>query len=159
MRTRRLSLLLLAALASGPAAAKSWKGIDPGVTTRDELMLSFGRPSRVVDEAGYQLLAYFEKEAIAGTTQVQFRVNPRSRTVDRIDVFPDAAIDWDNVAGTYGPECRTVAIAEKAKVACHFQRELKGGRAYFDYPTLGLQVIFNDQDLVEVMVFTRPKKK
>jgi hypothetical protein len=42
----RLALLLVLALIAGPAAASDWGGIEPGVTTVDQVRERYGQPSK-----------------------------------------------------------------------------------------------------------------
>src|SRR3712207_4173397 len=103
MRTPRLLPALVLALTglSLPALAKPWQGIDPGVSKRAEVLEKFGTPSRTVTQDGKEIIAYFQAEAIKGTTQAQFRVDPKTGTVERIDVFPGPVVDKDTIEASY----------------------------------------------------------
>src|SRR5215831_15312954 len=107
MRRPAPRLLLLVPLLLLPAAAraKAWNGIEPGVTRRDEVLKRFGPPSKTVTVSGKEVLAYTDSSAMKGTSQAQFRVDPGTGVVERIDVFPATAVDRDTVEATFGPIC------------------------------------------------------
>src|SRR4051794_37264753 len=108
------ALLLLAAT----AGAKPWNGVDPGTTKREDLVKKFGEPSRAVQLEGKEVLAYFGPQAIKGTSQTQFRVDPTTQLVERIDVFPGPVIEKDAVESTYGPNCN----AGGGGAVCYFKK-------------------------------------
>ena len=96
-------LLLLALLTPGLVHARPWNGIEPGVTSRDEVVKRFGPPTKTLNVDGHQVLAYTGASAIKGTAQAQFRVDVASGLVERIDVFPGPVVDRDTVESSYGP--------------------------------------------------------
>src|SRR5688572_28599053 len=102
MRTLVLVTILTTAL---PAHAKPWQTIEPGVSKRADVLKRFGEPSRTVTTEGKEVIAYFEQRAIKGTSQAQFRVDPATKVVERIDVFPGPVIEKDTVEESYGPAC------------------------------------------------------
>src|SRR5262245_33756693 len=87
------------------ALTKSWNGITPGMSTRDDVVQKFGEPSKVVTAGGREVLAYQKGKLIKGTKQTQFRIAPKTQVVERIDVFPEPQLSLDDVANAYGPAC------------------------------------------------------
>lgn len=151
-------IALLAALLAGAAAtAKPWNGIEPGATTRDEVVRRFGDPSRVVTPTeGVEVLAYFKDRAIKGTQQVQFKVDAKSRVVQRIDVFPLSAIDVEAVENTYGAACPQGAASEGP---CYLKKVTDDFRVYFHYHRVGLAVFFEaDGKTVNSLIFEAAKR-
>jgi hypothetical protein len=143
-----LFLLLLPAVAQ----ARAWNGIEPGVSSRDEVLKRFGPPTKTLSVDGHQVLAYTGASAIKGTAQAQFRVDPQTGLVERIDVFPGPTVDRETVESSYGPPCP--ASGGAASGTC-FQRKLtEEFRTYYFYPHLGLAVFFEeDGDRVQSFVF------
>jgi hypothetical protein len=146
----RTTTLLLVLLASTPALAKSWQGIDPGTSKRAQIVEKFGEPSRTATSDGKEVLAYFEKSAIKGTKQVQFRVDPATQLVERIDVFPSVAVDRDMVENTYGPPCPS---GKETKAVCYVKKMTEDFRTYLVYQRSGL-VVFLQEDGKQVHSFT-----
>ncbi len=152
---RRLLLVTLL-LVAVVARAKAWNGIEPGVTRRDEVVKRFGAPSKTVTVSGKEVLAYTDSAAMKGTSQAQFRVDPSTGVVQRIDVFPATVIDHDTVEATFGPACPKASAPQPA--AC-FQKKLTDDfRTYYVYPRLGLAVFFDEtDDRVQSFVYTSPR--
>jgi len=148
------SLLLL--LVAGAAAAKAWNGIEPGVSHRDDVVKRFGPPNKTVTVSGKEVLAYTDAASLKGTSQAQFRIDPPSGVVERIDVFPATVIDRDTVENTFGPPCPKPGAPQPA--AC-FQKKLTDDfRTYYVYARLGLAVFFDEsEDRVQSFVYTPPK--
>jgi hypothetical protein len=152
---RRLLLVTLL-LVAAVAHAKAWNGIEPGVSRRDEVVKRFGLPSKTVTVSGKEVLAYTDSAAMKGTSQAQFRVDPATGVVERIDVFPATTIDRDTVEATFGPACPKAGAPQPA--AC-FQKKLTDDfRTYYVYPRLGLAVFFEEtEDRVQSFVYTAPR--
>jgi len=152
----RLPLLLLVLVAPS-ALARPWNGVEPGVTPRDEVVKRFGPPSKTLVVEGHQVLAYTGTAAIKGTSQAQFRVDPGTGVVERIDVFPGPAVDRETVESTYGPPC-PAGTAPPASGVC-FQKKLTDDfRTYYVYPRLGMAVFFDEEgDRVQSFVFQAVK--
>lgn len=150
MRVRPLLLLVL--LVPALSQARAWNGIEPGVSSRDEVVKRFGPPSKTLSVDGHQVLAYTGASAIKGTAQAQFRVDPQTGLVERIDVFPGPTVDRETVESSYGPPC---AVAGGAAVGSCFQKKLtEEFRTYYFYPHLGMAVFFEeDGDHVQSFVF------
>ena len=152
MRKAWVAVLLMA---STLAAGKAWNGVEPGGTRREDLVKRFGDPSRTVQSDGKEVLAYFGSQAIKGTSQTQFRVDPKSQQVERIDVFPGPVIERETVEATYGPPCQTKTPKE---AACYYRKLTEDFRTYLLYPRLGLAVFFNeDGKTVQSFIFQVPK--
>ncbi|MBJ6764307.1 hypothetical protein JGU66_26320 [Myxococcaceae bacterium JPH2] len=152
MRTFALVAILFAAV---PAAAKPWQGIEPGVSKREEVLKKFGEPSRTVTQDGKEVIAYFSKEAIKGTTQTQFKVDPATQFVERIDVFPGPVIDKETIENSYGPAC---PAGPAPATPCYLRKLTDDFRTYFLYPKLGLAIFFNeDGKTVHSFIFTTQK--
>ena len=149
MRALLVPLLLLAAVAQ----AKAWNGIEPGVSRRDEVVKRLGQPSKTLTVSGKEVLAYTESSAPKGTSQAQFRVDPASGLVERIDVFPSTVVDHETVEATFGPICPKTGAPQPA--AC-FQKKLTDDfRTYYVYSRLGLAVFFEEnEDRVQSFVYT-----
>jgi hypothetical protein len=146
-----LALLLLPAV----ARAQAWNGIEPGASRREDVVKRFGPPSKTLTVSGKEVLAYTEAAAMKGTSQAQFRVDPSTGLVERIDVFPATAIDHDTVEATFGPACPKAG----AQPAACFQKKLTDDfRTYYVYPRLGLAVFFDEtDDRVQSFVYTTPR--
>ncbi|XXF75538.1 hypothetical protein P2318_21030 [Myxococcaceae bacterium GXIMD 01537] len=149
------TLALVTVLAAVPALAKPWQGIDPGVSKREEVIKKFGEPSRTVTTDGKEILAYFEKEAIKGTSQAQFKVDPTTKLVERIDVFPGPVIDKATIEDTYGGAC---PAGKQPPSPCYLKKLTDDFRTYFLYSKLGLAIFFNeDGKTVHSFIFTPVK--
>ena len=151
-RTLLVTLLLLAAVAQ----AKAWNGIEPGVSRKDEVVRRFGPPSKTLTVSGKEVLAYTDSAAMKGTSQAQFRVDPATGVVERIDVFPATVIDHDTVEATFGPPCPKTGSPQPA--GC-FQKKLTDDfRTYYLYARIGLAVFFEEnEDRVQSLVYTAPR--
>lgn len=152
MRTLAVVALLLAAL---PAAAKPWQGIEPGVSKREDVIKKFGEPSRSMTQDGKEVIAYLGKEAIKGTAQAQFKVDPGTQMVERIDVFPGPVIDKETIENSYGAACPSGPMPA---TPCYLRKLTDDFRTYFLYPKLGLAIFFNeDGKTVQSFIFTTQK--
>ncbi|HZI04724.1 MAG TPA: hypothetical protein VEZ71_11910 [Archangium sp.] len=150
MRTIAIVAVLFAA---APAVAKPWQGVEPGQTRREQLIQKFGEPSRVVTAEGKEVIAYFDQRAIKGTKQVQFKVDPGTQLVERIDVFPGPVIDKESVESTYGNACPSGKAA--ASGPCYQKKLTDDFRTYMLYAKLGLAVFLNeDGKTVHSFIFT-----
>ena len=152
---RRLAILTLLVTAAA-AQAKAWNGVEPGVSRRAEVVKRFGPPSKTLTVSGKEVLAYTDAAAMKGTSQAQFRVDPQTGVVERIDVFPATAIDHDTVEATFGPPCPKSGAPQP--VTC-FQKKLTDDfRTYYVYARLGLAVFFDEtDDRVQSFVYTAPR--
>jgi len=152
MRTVALVAVLVAAM---PALAKPWQGIEPGVSKRADVLKKFGEPSRTVTADDKEIIAYFENEAIKGTSQAQFKVDTKTQVVERIDVFPGPVIDKGTIEDTYGPSCPG---GKAPATPCFLKKLTDDFRTYYLYPKLGLAIFFNeDGKTVHSFIFTTQK--
>jgi hypothetical protein len=152
MRTLAVVAVLIAAL---PALAKPWQGIEPGVSKKDDVTQKFGEPSRVVAQGEKEIIAYFGKEAIKGTTQAQFKVDSATKVVERIDVFPGPVIDKEAIENSYGPACPSGPAPASP---CYVKKVTDEFRTYYLYSKLGLAIFFNeDGKTVHSFIFTTMK--
>jgi hypothetical protein len=148
----RLALMLTLLLLASAAGARPWNGVEPGVTSRDEVVKRFGPPSKTLSVDGHPVLAYTGTGAIKGTAQAQFRVDPATGLVERIDVFPGPVVDRDTVESSYGPPCPSGSAPAPGNC---FQKKLtEDFRTYYFYARLGLAVFFDeDGDKVQSFVY------
>ena len=150
----RVSSSVLVVLLAGSALAKPWNGIEPTVTTKDAVVKKFGEPSKVTLVSGREVLTYSAFKAIKGTVQAQFRIDPATGTVDRIDVFPEPVIDQDAIEKNYGAEC-----SPGESDGCYVRRAQDKKPAYFLYAKLGLAIFFKeDGKTVQSFAFLPTKK-
>jgi len=133
------------------AAAKAWRGIDPGQSTRAEVFERFGQPGKQVELKGKLLLIYAGARKIKGTNQVHFRLDSESGVVERVDVYPGPKIERRIVEATYGPACGPNGPADKA---CYLEKRTDTGREYLAYEALGLAVFLNPAEQRKVTVFS-----
>ncbi|RKH11531.1 hypothetical protein D7V97_10930 [Corallococcus sp. CA053C] len=157
MRTPVIAVLVAVAavVVSLPASAKPWQTIEPGSSKKEDIVKKFGEPSRTMSQDGKEILAYFAKEAIKGTTQAQFKVDPATQLVERIDVFPAPIIEKDTIENSYGPACPAGAAPA---TPCYLRKLTDDFRTYFLYVKLGVAIFFNeDGKTVQSFVFTTPK--
>jgi hypothetical protein len=91
-----------------------------------------------------------------GTSQAQFRVDPSTGLVERIDVFPSTVVDHDTVEATFGPLCPKAGAPQPA--ACFNKKLTDDYRTYYVYSRLGLAVFFDEsEDRVQSFVYTAPR--
>jgi hypothetical protein len=142
-------------LAASPAVARPWQGIEPGTTRREQVVKQFGEPSRVVTSEGKEIIAYYEKAAIKGTTQVQFKVDSNTRLVERIDIFPGPVVERETVESTYGPSCPSGKSKARASSPCFVKKLTDDFRTYLLYKSLGMAVFLNeDGKTVNSFIYT-----
>ncbi len=139
MRSRWLGLLLFALLAPATASARTWKGVNPGTTTQQEVVDKFGEPTTKTKRPGRTVLAYYGEQALEGTRQAQFHVDGQGVVVE-ITIFLTALLDADSIEGTYGkPPQRTFVEDTFQKV--------------WVYPQAGVTVYFGKDGNVEALSF------
>src|SRR6266540_3986294 len=139
MRSIRLALLVAVALVPALATARAWKGINPGVTTQAEVIEKFGEPTTKTKRTGRTVLAYYGEQALEGTRQAQFHVDPQGVILE-ITIFLTAQLDAESIEGTYGkPPQRTFVEDTFQKV--------------WLYPQAGVTVYFNKEGNVEALTF------
>ncbi len=139
MRLVQLALMLPLLLGSGSALARPWRGITPGTTASAEVEKKFGEPTTRTKRGGRTVLAYYGDQALEGTRQAQFHVDPRGVVVE-ITIFLTAQLDAETIEGTYGkPPQRTFVEDTFQKV--------------WLYPQQGVTVYFNKEGSVEALSF------
>lgn len=138
MRLVQLAFLL-AALAPGLATARTWKGINPGTSTQQEVIDRFGEPTTKTKRPGRVILAYYGEQALEGTRQAQFHLDEKG-LVTEITIFLTAQLDQESIEGTYGkPPQRTFVEDTFQKV--------------WVYPQAGVTVYFGKDGNVEALTF------
>lgn len=148
-------LLVAAVLASAVAFAKPWHGLEPGVSTREDVIKSFQLPSKIlVGKDGKETLGYFGAKAIKGTTQAQFKIDNDKR-IERIDIFPAAKITRETIESGYGSACPDGVIGDDP---CYVKKVTDDKREYLHYVTIGVAVFLKPDNTVGSMVFTPMKK-
>ncbi|MFO0600052.1 MAG: hypothetical protein U0228_32380 [Myxococcaceae bacterium] len=147
----RLVASLLALWGSG-ALAKPWQGITPGGSSGIDVVGKFGEPSKKIDAKGLEVLIYTGEKAIKGTVQAQFKCDPTTKEVQRIDVYPAPVLDVAAIEKGYGPGCET----NKAAEPCYWKKETPQKRPYFLYAKLGLAVFFKEDNTVQSFTFLPP---
>ena len=137
----RLAFLLV--LAPLLAFAKPWQGIVPGGGSSElDVIGKFGEPTRRVSARGQTVLVFSGLQAIKGTVQAQFKCDPSTKEVQRIDVYPEPVIDASAIEKSYGRSCQATENEEP----CYWRKETAQKHPYFLYPKLGLAIFFKDDD-------------
>lgn len=149
----RLTLLL--ALLPAVALAKPWQGITPGVSSAFDVAGKFGEPNKKLESKGFEVMLYAGPQAIKGTVQAQFKIDPQTKEVKRIDVYPEPILDVAAIETSYGKDCATTAAAEP----CYWKKETAQKHVYFLYVKLGLAIFFKDDGrTVQSFSFLPPEK-
>lgn len=146
----RLTCLLF--LVSTLAFAKPWQGITPKVSSEFDVEGKFGEPSKKVQARGQEVLIYSGAQAIKGTVQAQFKCDPQTKEVQRIDVYPEPVLDKAAIEKSYGPSCETNGAAEP----CYWKKETAQKHVYFLYAKLGLAIFFKEDKTVQSFAFLPP---
>ena len=137
----RLAFLL--AFCSLMAFAKPWQGIIPGGGSSEiDVIGKFGEPTKRVAARGQSVLVYSGLQAIKGTVQAQFKCDPATKEVVRIDVYPEPVIDQAAIEKSYGKACEATSGIEP----CYFHKDTALKHPYFLYPKLGLAIFFKDDN-------------
>jgi hypothetical protein len=145
MRSLRLALIILAALAPdlAQAQARTWRGVTPGATGQADLLQRFGEPSTRTKRGARTVLVYHGDLALEGTKQAQFHVDAAG-TVQEITIFLAAPLDEETIEGTYGKPPQKTFVDET------FQK-------VWLYPAKGVSVFFAKDGLVEALSFSPGK--
>lgn len=148
--SRLVYALILVAV---PVIARPWQGIMPLGNSTLDVVGKFGEPLKTVIQNGREVLVYGGAKAIRGTVQVQFKCDPQTKEVQRIDVYPEPVIDAAEVERAYGLSC----ITSKKVEPCYWRKESPSKRVYFQYAKLGLAVFFKaDGTTVQSFAFVPP---
>jgi hypothetical protein len=151
-------IILCVLSAATSALAKPWNGITPGKSKKADVIEKFGQPSKQVNAGGREVYAYLKDRAIKSTVQAQFKVDPATGVVDRIDVFPAVDVSRADVVDSYGKECPEKPPAGPNAPDC-FLKRTDGKRVYYLYSALGLAIFFKeDSDQVQSMTFLPQKQ-
>jgi hypothetical protein len=144
MRPAQLALIILLLAGPSPAAARAWKGINPGATAQAEVVHRFGEPTARTRRGNRLVLAYYGDQALEGTKQAQFHLDA-SGTVQEITIFLAVPLDADTIEGTYGKP------AQKTFVEDTFQK-------VWVYPSQGVTVYWaKDGTGAEALTFAPSK--
>jgi hypothetical protein len=127
--------IVLGMLIGPPAQALSWKGIEPGTSTRADVVAAFGAPSRTVESGGTDILAYLGAQALEGARQAHFRIDRATSVVQRVDIFPAPTLPLNRLDTLYGPPCGAGGPSQQP---C-YQPAPKKAHQYV-YPQTGLLV-------------------
>lgn len=145
MRLAWLSTAILLALGPAPASARPWKGVTPGVTPQADVVGKFGEPTARTRRGDRSVLAYFGDQALEGTKQAQFHLDPAGK-VQEITIFLTVPLDADTIEGTYGKP------VQKTFVEDTFQK-------VWLYPSQGVTVYFAKDGTVEALSFSAGRQK
>ncbi|MBX7100468.1 MAG: hypothetical protein K1X89_22310 [Myxococcaceae bacterium] len=150
------ALWLGVVLAVGPAAAREWHGLTPGVSTKANVLEQLGRPTKELAVKDVPVLAYVGRQAPPGTTQVQVKLDGPDGKITRIDIFPLAELDAATIEATYGKRCPSDAEA----AGCYVKKLTSKGLTYNLYAAEGLAVFFNNAGTaVRTLSFMPPALK
>jgi hypothetical protein len=144
---------LVFALVPIVAFAKPWQGILPLGSSCIDVIGKFGEPTKKVSARGQEVMVYSGIQAIKGTVQAQFKCDPISKAVQRIDVYPEPVIEVDAIEKNYGVACET----NNAEEPCYWKKDTAQKKAYFLYAKLGLAIFFKeDGKTVQSFAFLPP---
>ncbi|WIG95583.1 hypothetical protein [Myxococcus sp. SDU36] len=156
--TPPLSVRALAAavlLWSLAASAEPWNGTEPGTTTLQQVLLSFGPPTRQVHEGGAVVLTYQRKAAPGGTRSTRFHFDARQGVLRRIEVVPTRPPTQAGLVALYGPACGAARSSEEG-LDCHEEEAAPARQRWWHYRTRGLSVLLDKQRRVKSMRYTEP---
>ena len=143
MRAHALVAVLALSLVPSIASARAWHGLNPGTTTKAEVVKKFGSPTRELPmTARYASgLIYQAKESEDyGAEEAQFFFDDKGKLTD-IFVFPSVAMKKDDIIKAYGTGFE--------------ERRTDDFRLYFQYKADGFVVFFDkDNDSVYQLEFT-----
>ncbi|MFT3707954.1 MAG: hypothetical protein QM817_09885 [Archangium sp.] len=132
--------------------AKPWQGILPRGSSAIDVVGKFGEPTKRVNARGQEVLIYSGAQAIKGTVQAQFKCDPLTKEVQRIDVYPEPVLDVAAIEKSYGPACETNGATEP----CYWKKETAQKHSYFLYAKLGLAIFFKEDLTVQSFAFLPP---
>jgi hypothetical protein len=151
MQPKPMSRVLFIALllSAAGSVAKPWQGIHPGISSAMDVYGKFGEPTSKTEMKGQLVLVFSGLQAIPGTVQAQFKLDPGTQTVTRIDVYPAPVLDKEAIEKSYGAKCEGKPPTEP----CYFVKEVAGKKPYFLFLKLGLAVFFKDDGTVQSFAF------
>ncbi|AEI62070.1 hypothetical protein [Corallococcus macrosporus] len=153
-----LSVRALAAavlLWSLAASAEPWNGTEPGVTTLQQVLLSFGAPTRQVHKDGEVVLTYQRKAAPGGTRSTSFHFDARQGVLRRIEVIPTRPPTPAGLTALYGPAC-DAAKPPDAGLDCREEEAAPARQRWWHYRERGLSVRLDARQRVKSMRYIEP---
>lgn len=145
---------LLGCLAPALAGAEGWRGIEPGVSRRDDVVAAWGQPASTEIQRGREVLTYAAWTGTEGARLVNVLLEAGGDTVASITVLPDHDMDRNEVEHRFGPRCP----AQPGSSNCYQTRLTQDFRTQLFYPRLGVSVFFNDKGTaVQSLVFQAPR--
>ncbi|WP_426749606.1 hypothetical protein [Myxococcus sp. Y35] len=135
-------------------SAEPWNGAEPGTTTLQQVLLSFGAPSRQVHTDGEVVLTYQRKAAPGGTRSTRFHFDARQGVLRRIEVTPTKPPKYAGLIALYGPACGAEA---PAGAGCHEAAAAPARQRWLHYRARGLSVLVDRRQQVKSMVYTEPE--
>ena len=118
------------------------RDIDESLSIRLKLVAAGKYSGAYANARGQMVLVYSGPQAIKGTVQAQFKLDPATREIQRIDVYPEPVIDVAAIEKSYGKSCETTAGAEP----CYWKKDTAQKHPYFLYPKVGLAIFFKEDD-------------
>ncbi len=113
----------------------------------------FGEPTKKTESRGQQVLLYSGLQVIKGTVQVQFKLEPATKVIQRIDVYPAPVISAGEIEDSYGHACAET----ENKEPCYVKKQTAQGSTYFLYAKMGLAIFFKeDGRTVQSFAFLPP---
>ncbi len=133
------ALLLLSI--SLPVLAKEWKGMEPGKTSKSEVIDKFGAPTKEFSKGGKLSdgIRYEGEDAIEGALQADFFFDMNEKLY-RIDVIPARELTRKQVVRVYGKD--------------YMEGTTKKGLKYIRYTKKGLTIFF-ESEKVMIFLFTK----
>jgi hypothetical protein len=126
--------------------AKSWKGATPGVTSKKQILLEFGKPTQEFSKGGKfsNGINYQGEQAIKGSLETNFFFD-KNDVLFQIDVFPTKKISKKQVIKIFGKDYK--------------EKLTKKGHSYFNYWKTGMVIFFEkEKDQVLSFMFTEEPK-
>ncbi|NOJ77764.1 hypothetical protein HNV28_05315 [Myxococcus xanthus] len=137
------------------ASAEPWNGTEPGTTTLQQVLLSFGPPTRQVHEDGAVVLTYQRKAAPGGTRSTRFHFDARQGVLRRVEVVPTKPPTQAGLVALYGPACGAAKSSEGGP-DCHEEEAAPARQRWWHYRARGLSVLLDKQRRVKSMRYTEP---
>jgi hypothetical protein len=130
--------------------AEPWSGAEPGVTTLQQVLLSFGPPSRQVHERGEVVVTYQRKQAPDGARVARFHFDINDGRLRRIEVTPTRPMKRAGVEALHGPDCATNAGGSRG---CFEAATAPARQTWLHYRSRGLSVLVDRQQRVKTWVY------
>ncbi|MFP2912049.1 hypothetical protein ACLESD_44915 [Pyxidicoccus sp. 3LFB2] len=133
--------------------AEPWSGAEPGVTTLQQVLLSFGPPSRQVHERGEVVVTYQRKQAPDGARVARFHFDISDGVLRRIEVTPTRPMKRAGVEALHGPDC---AAGSAGSRGCFESAQAPARQTWLHYRSRGLSVLVDRQQRVKTWVYLEP---